>query len=139
MTYSDKSVVRQICRKIYSLLRLTDFRLRESLYECVENNLINFRSNLHRIRSENDNINPNTPLTEVGYNLYLFFSHIDNIQTIFSYTLHSKFQINYFISFFFLVSAFSVLTEFSDLPLIYLLPKIARPHRLRLLYTPRPM
>ena len=73
LTYSDKSVVRQICRKIYSLLRLTDFRLRESLYECVENNLINFRSNLHRIRSENDNMNPDTPLTEVTIIIHYYY------------------------------------------------------------------
>ena len=33
LTFSDKSVVRQVCRRLSELLRLADFMLRDAIYE----------------------------------------------------------------------------------------------------------
>ena len=35
MTFSDKSVVRQVCRRLYALLRLADFMLRHAMYKVI--------------------------------------------------------------------------------------------------------
>ena len=42
MTFSDKSVVRQISRRLYGLLRLADFMLRDAMYEVFSHKVIIF-------------------------------------------------------------------------------------------------
>jgi hypothetical protein len=54
MSFSERSVVRQHCRRLLSLLRLADFMLRDAMFECVENNLVALKTQLTKVQTKND-------------------------------------------------------------------------------------
>lgn len=65
LSFTERSKIRQQCRKLLGLIRLADFMLRDAVFECVEVNLVSLRAMLSKILLDNDSMKPDTPLSMV--------------------------------------------------------------------------
>ena len=88
LTFSERSQVRQRCRKLLSLFRLVDFMIRDAVFDCVELNLSSLRTLLNKIQSDNDSMTSDTPLSMVRCAPLLPSSSVPLLS---SYPFHSLF------------------------------------------------